>query len=129
MSLVIVVAAVYLSVKTPSGLAASSGPDNRAYQAVFLDNNQVYFGKLKGTSGQWLKLSDVYYLQENQPVAPAKKGEPQPRFTLLKLGRQELHGPTDMMVFNREHVLFWENIKNDSEVVKKIGEDKEQQKK
>ena len=102
--------------------------DANAYQAVFLDNNQVYFGKLEYTRGKSLKLTDVYYLQENAQKPPTAKGEPQPRFTLLKLGKQELHGPTDMMVINRDHVLLWENMRPDSEVVKKIVEAKAQPK-
>lgn len=127
-ALLIVASAVYFLMVAPNGKAFGLGSGSKSYRAVFLDNNQVYFGKLDKVGGQWLKLTDVYYLQENTPPStPPPKGQTSPRFTLLKLGRQELHGPTDMMVFNREHVLFWENLKSDSEVVKKIFEDKEQQ--
>ena len=36
------------------------------YQAVFLTNGQVYFGKLESGGPQFLRLKDVYYLQTNQ---------------------------------------------------------------
>ena len=38
---------------------------------------------------------------------------------LQKLG-SELHGPEDQMVINRDQVQFWENLKDDGQVVKAI---------
>jgi uncharacterized protein YpmB len=33
------------------------------YQAVFLENDQIYFGQITSQSRGWLTLSNVYYLQ------------------------------------------------------------------
>ena len=36
--------------------------DSSVYQAVFLTNDQIYFGNLKSASSDYLILSDVYYV-------------------------------------------------------------------
>jgi len=44
------------------------------YQAVFLTNGQVYFGKVRNLNSQYALLEDVYYVilqrPAAQPVAP-----------------------------------------------------------
>ena len=101
------------------------------YQAVFLTNGQVYFGKLENTSGQYLRLKDVYYLQtSNTEQKEGQEGaapENQATQQLIKLGN-EIHGPDDEMIVSRDQVLFFENIKNDGTVGKAIVKDKEDKK-
>ncbi|PLS81523.1 hypothetical protein CYG49_01865, partial [Candidatus Saccharibacteria bacterium] len=100
------------------------------YQAVFLSNGQVYFGKLTLVDDQYVKLQDIYYLELSQNLQQAttttekKEGEgavagaqSDPR--LIKLG-QEIHGPEDEMVLNKDQVLFWENLKQDGTLSKSI---------
>ena len=94
------------------------------YQAVFLTNNQVYFGKLMGSRGNYAVLTDIFYLQVGQPLQPS---QPNPNVNLVKLG-SELHGPDDRMEINRDHILFVESLKADSQVVKAIKQYYEQQK-
>lgn len=84
--------------------------DQAVYQAVFLTNDQIYFGRLKNISNDYLILSDVYYIKVNEGGA----GQ------LLKLGSLEPHGPRDQMVINQDQILFWENLKADSPVIKTI---------
>jgi hypothetical protein len=93
------------------------------YQAVFLTNGQVYFGHLSDTRDDYVRINDIYYLQVQQSVQPqdAQKTDDQQKVSLAKLGG-ELHGPENQMVINRSQVLFWENLKNDSKVVKAIQE-------
>jgi len=86
------------------------------YQAVFLTNNQVYFGKLAGQNDNYAILTDIFYLQVNQPLQPS---QPNPNVSLIKLG-SELHGPADRMEINRDQILFIETLKADSQVVKGI---------
>jgi|SRR3989344_4562953 len=81
-----------------------------AYQAVFLTNDQIYFGHLKNIDSDYLILSDVYYVKIDDSGA----GQ------LVKLGAIEPHGPKDKMVINKDQILFWENIRLDSTVVKTI---------
>ena len=84
--------------------------DQNTYQAVFLTNNQTYFGRLKSISSDYLILLDVYYVKIDEDGA----GQ------LVKLGSIEPHEPENKMIINRDQILFWENIKLDSLVVKKI---------
>ena len=84
--------------------------DAETYQAVFLTNDQIYFGRLKNINPDYLILSDVYYVKINEGGV----GQ------LVKLGASEPHGPKDEMIINQDQVLFWENLKIDSPVVKTI---------
>lgn len=92
------------------------------YQAVFLTNGQVYFGKLKNVGQQYVEISDIYYLQVQQSVQPADQNK-EAQVSLAKLG-DELHGPEDNMNISRDQVLFWENLKDDSKVVQAIKDHK-----
>ena len=99
--------------------------DSSKYQAVFLVNGQIYFGKLDLAKGDYMKLSDVYYLQTKtedgaEPdTTPATTTE-QSKVQLIKLGENELHGPEDLMVISKDQVLYYENLKNDGKVVQSI---------
>ena len=95
--------------------------DSGEYQAVFLDNGQVYFGKLEKTRDMFYTLTDVFYLQSNVAVEQASN------LSLTKLG-SEAHGPEDQMQINQEHILFIEDMKNDSKVVQAIQDYKSKSK-
>ena len=93
------------------------------FQAVFLTNGQVYFGKLEDKGGDYIKLTDIYYLQaKDQAVQPKESANAaDPNLTLIKLGK-ELHAPADEMNISRQQVLFWEDITKDGKVMKAIEE-------
>lgn len=110
--IVIVGLGAYFGADKLKGTSASG--KNR--QAVFLTNGQVYFGYVKGENSQNVTMRDIYYLQVQQPLQQSdKKTDEQPQVSLVKLGN-ELHGPTDEMRINRDHVLFIEDMKDDSKV-------------
>jgi hypothetical protein len=119
--IIVVAVAGYLVFKMP----AANSADANAYQAVFLVNNQVYFGKLANQNAQFPVLSDIYYLQVNQPIQPVQTPKGQtapaanPEINLVKLGG-ELHGPTDEMRINRDQILLVEDLRADSNLVKAI---------
>jgi hypothetical protein len=105
------------------------------YQAVFLTNGQVYFGKLSHEDGQYATLTDIYYLQVSNPP-PALQGAgsqnqqgqaqapaAEPQLQLIKLGN-ELHGPVDSMQINRDQILFFEEMKEGGKVMTAIRDDK-----
>lgn len=97
------------------------------YQAVFLTNGQVYFGKIVAINKENLKLTDIYYLQvQQQSVQPdtTKKTDANQNLSLAKLG-SELHGPEDNMFVESKQMLFWENLKDDSQVVKAIKQNQQ----
>lgn len=88
-------------------------------QAVFLTNGQVYFGVVQSKGDNDITLSDIYYLQSDRAANSAANLDSQQDIKLIKLGN-ELHGPEDRMEINRQHVLFIEDLKSDSKVVKAI---------
>ena len=99
---------------------SSVNPDSDLYQAVFLTNNQVYFGKLSDINSRYPVLRDIYYLQVGQTLQPIDQEAPtSPTINLIRLGG-ELHGPSDVMAINREHILFWEDLRSDSQITKAI---------
>ena len=90
--------------------AISSGE----YQAVFLDSGQVYFGRLTNQQGDFYQLTDIYYMRTGaDPIDQAVD------VGLVKLGG-EVHGPEDAMEINKAHILFIEDLRSDSKVVKAI---------
>lgn len=89
-----------------------------AYQAVFLDNNQVYFGKLKEVNDDWWSLTDIYYLRAGT-VQNADTNQAENQIDLIKLGG-ELHAPQDEMIINKDRVIFYEDVGAGSEIVKLI---------
>lgn len=104
-------------------------PGSDTYQAVFLNNGQVYFGKLSRVGSQYPVLEDIYYLQITQPLQPGDgttSDNSPANINLVKLGG-ELHGPQDEMRINRDSILFIEKLKSDSTVVRNIKKLKEQE--
>lgn len=94
--------------------------DKTKMQAVFLNNGQVYFGKISELNSKYVNMTNIYYLRVNQQVQPGRQPSPND-VSLVKLGC-ELHGPQDLMTINREQVTFWENLKDDGQVAKAIAE-------
>lgn len=94
--------------------------DKTKFQAVFLNNGQVYFGNIADLTEDFLSVGNIYYLRVNQQVQPGQQAS-QNDVSLVKLGC-ELHGPQDSMVINRDQVTFWENLKDDGQVTKAIAE-------
>ncbi len=80
-----------------------------ARSAVFMSNGQVYFGYLSNFDKSTVTLKDVYYLK-TEDLASADK-----RILLVKMGN-ELHNPENTMHINRDQILFYQDIKDNSKV-------------
>lgn len=107
-----------LQSELPKEITGFESLNKDKYQAVFLKSGtgvansltgSVYFGKIENAGNATFELTNVYYL----------KDENQNGISLTKLGC-ELHGPEDKMVINRDDISFWENLKDDGQVVKAI---------
>lgn len=130
LTILLVALSVYLVVGGKKVADESKSVNSNAYQAIFLNGGQVYFGKVTALNTSFIKLSDIYYLRVNQQVQPNQTAEQaQQDVSLAKLGC-ELHGPEDTMVINRDQVIFWENLKekdnDEGQVVQAIAKYKEQ---
>ena len=85
------------------------------YQAVFLDNGQVFFGRLKDDGSSYLTLWDVFYIK--QQASPDKK---EAQSILVKRG-SEWHAPGFMRI-NTRHIIYIEPVAPDSRVALLIRE-------
>lgn len=93
--------------------------DHDRYQAVFLEDGKVFFGKLQNTQGSYLTLTKAYYTQgegdDSDTASTSVK--------LVKVG-DETYGPESTMSIQTNKVLFWQNLKGDSKVAKAIDAQK-----
>ena len=89
------------------------------YQAVLLDNGQVYYGKLSGIGTRYPEMTDVYYIVRTED--PQTK---QVKNVLVKRGN-ELHAPTKTFLDAR-HIIMIEPVGPDSQVARLIQESKSQ---
>ena len=89
------------------------------YQAVFLDNGQVFFGKLENAGSTYPLLTDVFYIQSR--MNPETN---QATNILLKRGN-EWHGP-DSMSINARHIVVIEPVSPTSKVAQLIKDAKAQ---
>lgn len=121
--LVVLVFGGWLLSRSNSG--AGGNIDSNKLQAVFFTNGQVYFGRLHVVNSEYMKLTNIFYLQEktaskdDNPQATSSNSN-SANVQLVKLG-QEVHGPEDAMVFSKDQVLFFENLKKDGNVSKTIA--------
>lgn len=98
-----------------SGCSSGNAPKlTTEYQAVFLDNGQVYFGKAE-IGPDYITLRDVFFIN-----SMINKETKEVRNTLVKRGN-EWHRP-DMMYISNAHVVFIETVSPDSQVTKLIKE-------
>jgi hypothetical protein len=87
------------------------------YQAVFLDNGQVFIGKLEQAGSHYPLLRDVFYVQRQ--VEGDKK---EVKNVLIKRG-SEWHRP-DYMRLNAQHIVLIEPVNPESRMAQLIKETK-----
>jgi hypothetical protein len=119
---VLLVALLVLGALAWHKLNPASTPRGDRYQAVFLNNGQVFFGKLKSTSGPYLRLEGAYYSKKQDVPADAteeQKAAVANNVSLAKVGN-EVYGPESTVQIRSEQVLFWQDLKTDSKVTKAI---------
>ena len=120
---VVLTALITLFVFVKDGRSEKDFIKTDKYQAIFLNdaNGQVYFGRLGIVNDKFYSLTDIFYVRVQQVQPSEENQNAQQNISLAKLGN-ELHGPEDAMFIARDKVLFWENLKDDGQVVKAIKE-------
>jgi hypothetical protein len=94
------------------------------YIAIFLENGQVYFGKLEQQGPAYLLLTDVFYVQRQVFQDKADPEKKEVKSTLIRRGN-EWHAP-DRMYINTSHVVVIEPVSDNSRVAQLIKEAKAQ---
>lgn len=106
---------------------AASAIDTDKYQAVFLSNGQVYFGKMSFVNSEYVELSNVYYLERQATSGASTEADKEAtpttddnnNFQLLKYS-DVLYGSEDKMVISKSDMIRFENLKNDGVVARAI---------
>ena len=91
--------------------------DETTYQVVFLDNSESYFGQMQNIGFKYFKLSDVYYIKKSNAES---ESQPDSQYKIIKLGDEELYQPQAEMFINKNHIIHWENLQADSQVLEYI---------
>jgi len=86
----------------------------KGYQAVLLDNNQVYFGKVADLNTDYPVLTDVFYIQTTVNQETKQQSN-----ILVKRGK-EWHAP-NKMVLNARHIIMIEPVTDGSTVAQLIA--------
>lgn len=108
------------AIMTACGKTGENLTFSTEYQAVFMDNGQVFFGKLEKAGLDHPLLKEVYYIG-TQP-SPDGKGVAN---ILLKRGN-EWHGPESMYI-TKNHIVMIEPVSPTSRVAELIKELKAKQ--
>jgi hypothetical protein len=108
---------------------ASTGIDSSKYQAVFMSNGQIYFGKLSDFNDASFKITSIYYPQaQTTDETDTKKTDVQSSQSNIQLFRvtDGVHGPEDQMIITKSQILYYENLKSDSKVTQLIEQNQKQ---
>lgn len=120
---VVLLIAVALSFTRSGGDNENKFVDTSKYQAVFLNNGQVYFGNVKDLNSSYVRMTNIYYLTQSSSNSNSSSNN---NYSLVKLGCQQIHDPLDEMVINRSQVTFWENLNPSGKVVTSIKQFQQQ---
>ena len=119
-------AVIILALGTARGTQRNDLPDqpnlptfDTPYQAVLLDNGQVYYGKITGLGSNFPQMTDAYYIVRTEN--PQTK---QPKNVLVKRGN-ELHAPTKTFLDAR-HIVMIEPVGMTSQVEQLIVQSQSQ---
>ncbi len=111
--LLVIVTAVAVWLLVPGKALGGTAIDTSKYQAVMLSNGQSYIGKLSNLNDDFMRLTDVYYLQAKSADTTNQEATDQDvnsgNFQLIKLGG-EVQGPEDEVIISKAQLLYYENL-------------------
>ena len=110
---------IYLVLQNFINNQAGGLSENKSqWQAIFLSNEQVYFGQVVSENNDSVIIQNIYYLQDQISLHQGADQLPKD-FPLVKLGN-EVHGPYDEMRINRQHIIFVEDLRQDGKIMQAI---------
>ena len=95
------------------------------FQAVFLSNGQVYFGRLSAVNDRYMQLTNVFYLERQITAGAEAEATTEPsgndnNFQLLKYS-DVLYGSDDLMVISRDDIIRYENLNPNGVIARAIA--------
>lgn len=100
-----------------------------------MTDGKVYYGHVGRLKEEFVELNDVYYVkvrttyqeQKKNPGVGEDKGKSEKDSELvptvlrtLAKPAVELPGPEDRMIINRDHIVYWQTLRPDSQIVQTI---------
>ena len=105
--------------------SGATGIDSSRYQAVFLSNGQIYFGKLSAFNDESFKITNIYYPQAQATGEEAETDVNAEQSSIQLFAVTEgVHGPDDEMIILKNQILYYENLKADSKVTQLIEQNR-----
>lgn len=106
---------------------SSAGIDSSKYQMVKLSDGQSYYGKLSALDNENMRLSDVFYLENESTTATESNDDTtedddqaaQNKYKLLKF-TGIYFGPEDEMTISRKQIINYANLDPEGKIVKII---------
>ena len=90
-----------------------------SWKAVFLDNNQVFFGKfITIPFSSDITLHKAYYIRSSLGTASSTVSGAD----VVSI-KDNLHSPRDFLVISRAHILFSEELNNDGILAKSLSKE------
>jgi len=86
-----------------------------SYQAVFLNNGQVYFGNIAELTNEYVFLEDPYSIKVQQKET-AEEESAQSEIKLLSI-EDEFYKPEGYMLIKKSEILFIEELKDSSQII------------
>ncbi len=99
--------------------SGATGIDSSRYQAVFLEDGRVVFGKLTPFNEESFKLTNVYALGATEEAEGESSTEASNKLQLVPTV-SNVHGPEDAMIIMKAKVLYFQNLRTDSEAARLI---------
>jgi hypothetical protein len=93
-----------------------------AWKAVFLDNNQVFFGKfinIPFTSK--IVLRQTHYIKSDT-IGDQSQVDSSVSDAVIAPLQDMVHGPKSTRIINKEHVLYYEVLRTNTTLVKGLNE-------
>lgn len=119
---VTIVAGGLLSLMYFSNNSESQYVDGSKFQAVYLNDQEVFFGKIKTINSRFVDLQDVF--STNNPsalkAAATSKSASTTASSIVKPDCNA-YGSYDEMIISRSDVRYWQNLRPDSQVVQAIN--------
>lgn len=102
-----------------------------SWYAVYLTNNQVYFGHIASIKDDAIALEDVHFAEAYQEPAQVVKGQhfalqavPRQTFRVTERGNEAMLSSDHKLFINRTSVLYWEKFSPNADIVKLLEESK-----
>ncbi len=87
-----------------------TAPYSHKWFAIYLQNDQSLFARIKGFTRTTIELSDVYYIQTFQVSSSTTSN-------LVRRGTNEISAPKNYLFVNRSQILYWEEIGENATVM------------